>query len=200
MKYYQYPHSFVLNGYAFNWNTIPEDSQSNSDQDALVKLVASFTNTHYDSFGSWTTPDDMKDGIRSLGYNVTKASHNFEKVETELFRNRPVIMGGNDDNVPLPEPLDYIGSSHYWVCDGAHRITTNQMYYFTIWQPNGNGTFTTGWHSMDSPGVLGGLVYLYFHMNWGWNGNHDGWFAFESANSGNGDFEHSRLDFYITKP
>ena len=92
----------------------------------------------------------MKDGIRSLGYNVTKASHNFEKVETELFRNRPVIMGGNDDNVPLPEPLDYIGSSHYWVCDGAHRITTNQMYYFTIWQPNGNGTFTTGWHSMET--------------------------------------------------
>ena len=74
------------------------------------------------------------------------------------------------------------------------------MHYFTIWQPNGNGTFIPGWNSMDSPGVLGGVVYLYFHMNWGWGGNNDGWFAFNDVNSGNGDFEHSRLDFYITKP
>lgn len=37
-------------------------------------------------------------------------------------------------------------------------------------------------------------------MNWGWGGKHDGWFAFNDVNSGEGDYEHSRLDFYISKP
>jgi len=63
-----------------------------------------------------------------------------------------------------------------------------------------NGVFTTGWNTMDSPGVLGGIVYLYFHMNWGGGGSHDGWFAFNDVNSGNGNYKYARQDFYITKP
>lgn len=201
MKYYQYPQSFNLNGYTFNWNNIPVAPQSNSDQDALVRLAGLFVNMHYSSSGSWATPSDMKDGIRNLGYNVTRSDHNCDRVEKEILSNsRPVIMGGNDDNIPLPSPLNYLGDSHYWVCDGARRITTGQMQYFTIWQPNGNGTFTPGWYSLEFPDLLGGMVYLYFHMNWGWGGSHDGWFAFNNVNSGNGDFEHARQDFYITKP
>lgn len=34
----------------------------------------------------------------------------------------------------------------------------------------------------------------------GWGGNHDGWFAFNIVNSGNGNYKYSRQDFYITKP
>jgi hypothetical protein len=102
--------------------------------------------------------------------------------------------------VRLVGDLDYIGNSHYWVCDGARAITPGQMQYFTEWQPNGNGVFTTGWNTMDSPGVLGGIGYLYFHMNWGWGGNHDGWFAFNNVNSGNGNYQYARQNFYITKP
>lgn len=202
MKYYQYPSTFTLNGYTFNWNNIPVSSQSGSDQAALVKLVGGFVNTHYDSFGSWTTPGDMKDGIKFLGYNVTQADHNYESVEKQLLTyKRPVIMGSNATNLSiLPGSLEYIGNSHYWVCDGARRITTNQMEYFTEWQPNGNGVFTLGWNSMNSPGLLGGSVYLYFHMNWGWGGKNDGWFAFADVNSGNGNYQHSRKNFYITKP
>ena len=74
------------------------------------------------------------------------------------------------------------------------------MQYFTEWQPYGNGIFTTDWNTMDSPGVLGGIGYLYFHMNWGWGGNHDGWFAFNNVNSGNGNYQYARQNFYITKP
>jgi hypothetical protein len=171
MKDYQYPQSFSWNGYAFNWNTIPVAPKSGTDHAALVRLVGGFVNMHYDSFGSWATPGDMEDGIRHLGYNVTRSGHNNEKVESQLLTfRRPVIMGGNANNIPLPSPLNYIGNSHYWVCDGARRLTTNQMEYYTEWQPNGNGVFTTGWHSINSPGLLGGIVYLYFHMNWGWGG------------------------------
>lgn len=201
IKYYQYPQSFSWNGYAFNWSNIPVLPQSGSDQAALVRLVGSTVNMHYSSSGSWATPNNMESGIRFLGYNVTRADHNYESVRTQLLTyERPVIMGGNADNVPLPDPLDYIGDSHYWVCDGAREITTGQMLYYTEWQPDGNGVFTTGWNTMNSPGVLGGISYLYFHMNWGWGGSHDGWFAFADVNSGNGNFQYARQDFYITKP
>ena len=201
LKYYQYPQSFSWNGYAFNWNNIPVLPQSGSAQAALVRLVGSTVNMHYASSGSWATPSNMESGIRFLGYNVTRAGHNYESVRTQLLTyRRPVIMGGNANNVPLPDPLNFIGESHYWVCDGARKITTGQMLYFTEWQPYGNGVFTTGWNTMNSPGVLGGIVYLYFHMNWGWGGSHDGWFAFNDVNSGNGNFKYARQDFYITKP
>ncbi|MFV0311012.1 MAG: C10 family peptidase [Dysgonomonas sp.] len=202
MKYYQYPSTFTLNGYTFNWNNIPVSPKSGSDQAALVRLVGGFVNVHYDSFGSWATPGDMESGIRLLGYNVTRASHNYESVEKQLLTyKRPVIMGGNATNLSfLPGSLEYIGNSHYWICDGARRLTTNQIEYFTEWQPNGNGVFTPGWNSINSPGLLGGIVYLYFHMNWGWGGKNDAWFAFNDVNSGNGNYQHSRQNFYITKP
>lgn len=200
MKYYKQPQSFSWNGYSFTWSNIPDVPNSNSDQSALIRLVGNVLDMHYSSSGSWATPNNVKDGLRFLGYNVTKNDHDFRKVEKELFAERPVIMVGNDDNIPLPSPLNYIGNSHYWVCEGVHRRTTNQMLYFTEWQPNGNGVFVTGWNTIDVPGLLGGITYLYFYMNWGWGGQNDGWFAFNNVNSGSGDFEHSRQDFYITKP
>lgn len=202
MNFYKYPNSFSLNGYAFNWDNIPVNPSSTSDQAALVRLAGNAINTHYNSFGAWATPGDLEDGLELLGYNVSRHNHNFNTVETQLFNyERPVIMGGNSNNIPLPLPLNYIGDSHYWVCDGARRITTGQMLYFTQWQPYGNGNFTTGWNTMNSPGVLGGIGYLYFHMNWGWTGgNNNGWFAFNNVNSGNGNFKYARKDFYISKP
>lgn len=73
--------------------------------------------------------------------------------------------------------------------------------FFTEWQPYGNGNFVPGWYSANFPGVEGGITYLYFHMKWGWqNGSNDGWFAFNNVYSGNGNYRHSRQDFYITKP
>src|SRR5690554_7272964 len=50
------------------------------------------------------------------------------------------------------------------------------------------------------PQLTGGIGYLYFHMNWGWGGNHDGWFAFNNVDSGNGNYQYARQNFYITKP
>jgi len=202
MKYYQYPQSFTWNGYPFNWNTIPVIPESNSNHAALVRLVGSFVDMHYSSSGSWATPSNVRDGLRMLGYNVTKADHNYETVKKELMTyKRPVIMVGNEDNIPLPDPLSYIGNSHYWVCDGARTLLTNRIEYFTEWQPYGNGVFTTGWNTINSPGLLGGIGYLYFHMNWGWsNGKNNGWFALGDVNTGDGNYKYSRKNLYITKP
>lgn len=202
MNYYQYPQSLSLNGYALDWTHISVPPISFLDRATLIRLVGGSINMHYDFFGSWTTPGDMETGIRFLGYNLTRASHNYNSVQTQLLTyKRPVIMLGNNSNLSLlPGSLEYIGNSHYWVCDGARKITTGQIKYFTEWQPNGNGVFTPGSYSINSPGVQGGISYLYFSMNWGWNGNFDGWFAFNDVKTDNGNYQYVRQDFYISKP
>lgn len=64
-----------------------------------------------------------------------------------------------------------------------------------------------GWNTIDNPGVLRGVVTTYFSMNWGWSQNDpndengkngkNGWYI--DANSGSGNYEHSRVNFYLSK-
>ena len=213
MRYHQYPLHFSFNGHTFDWSTIPTYPDSNSDQAALIRMVGSFIDTSYHSDYSYVTPGDMEDGIENIGYNVTVRDHIPFNVEQEVMNaNRPVIMLGNSDNYSfLPGSLQYIGSSHYWVCDGGETITRQKLLLFTEWQPYGNGNFVPGWNSIDDPYDFGGITGLYLHMNWGWGGNCNGWFGdFANSgngnydydyldNSGNGNFEHSRKDFYISR-
>lgn len=121
-------------------------------------------------------------------------------------------MLGNDTDIPiLPSPASYIGNSHYWICDGMRRMTQQKLYVFTEWQPNENGHFLPGWGSIDNPFSYGGIVYGYLHMNWGWGGKCNGWFAnatspgkgyeYDNPNNNNNikNFKHSRKNFYISR-
>jgi len=208
LKYYQYPGSFSWNGYAFNWSNIPIDPKSNSDQAALVRLVGNSVNMQYFSFGSWATPGDMENGIRNLGYNVTRSDHNYNTVRTQLLINKkPVIMGGNADNVPLPSPLNYLGNSHYWVCDGAKETGCNIIYFMEFINTSTCTYYShPNLYTMSNPCTSEQSKYLYFHMNWGWSPDpntgayKDGWFLGDGVNSGNGNFQYGRQDFYISKP
>jgi len=216
MKYHEYPNSFTFNGNVYDWSNIPSEIDSDSNQAALVKYVYNTINTS-NLFGCiYTTPGNMEDGIEDLGFGLSTGDEDYMRVENEIMSGRrPVIMLGNDDNLSmLPSPLSYVGNSHYWVCDGGDRRTENKLLLFTEWQPYGNGTFVQGWNSIDQPYDFGGVTYLYFHMNWGWYGECNGWFFFNSTDSGNaygyddssldnsgkGDFEHSRTNFYISIP
>lgn len=60
----------------------------------------------------------------------------------------------------------YEGGGHMWVLDGFQRYQYTRTYYIKyegdpIWYPNGSGSQTVS----------------YIHMNWGWNGYHNGWYA-----------------------
>lgn len=208
MKYYEHPQNLSLNGYSFSWNTIPNDPDPTSDQAKLLKLVGTFIGTKYGLVGSWTTPSNLVDGLNSLMYNVQKEDYYPYETERYLFdHQKPIIMLGNDTNlswIPGQGNIEYAGKSHYWVCDGAKHIIPNNLEYFTEWQPYGNGTFVKGWNTIDNPGVLRGVVTTYFSMNWGWSQNDpndengkNGWYI--DANSGSGNYEHSRVNFYLSK-
>lgn len=200
MFYYKHPQGvFQWQNYYFTWNDMSATPKSNSATAAFIRWVGHFLGTSYHSSYAYTTPGNFKDGLQLMGYAVESSDFNPYRVGQELFNNRPVIMLGNDDNIPLPGSLKYIGSSHYWICDGAKELTIGQMWYYTEWQPYGKGEFVKGWNTIDAPGLLGGTTYSHYHMNWGMGGGNDGWFVFDSTNSGHGNFEHARKDFYIQK-
>lgn len=203
MKYYEHPQSMNLNGYTFSWNNIPINVVENSDQPWLMKLVSIAVNTHHVASYHYTTPFGLIDGLNSLLYNVQRNNFSANETTEYLYNNKkPIIMLGNSTNlswIPGQSNLEYIGNSHYWICDGALTLTPNILEYFTEWQPYSNGTFVRGWNTADNPGKLQSVTYVYYHMNWGWRGNNDGWYGFNDVNSGNGNFEHSRENFYISK-
>ena len=96
-----------------------------------------------------------------------------------------------------------VGSGHCWVCDGAIENIVNQITFFTENQPYGAGTFTQGMYSYNNPGIEGGIVYLYFHRNWGWySPNLNGWYAYnlitDTGQSGN--YQYLRQDFFVDVP
>lgn len=211
MNYHKYPSQFTLDENTYNW--------SNFSYAALVKYVYNIIGSEHVDLpfvGNrvYTTPGHMEEGIRKLGYNVSVGDDDPYRVEQVIMSGKnPVIMLGNDTRIPLlPSPLSYIGKSHYWICDGQNRMIQGRLYIFTEWQPNGNGSFVSGWGTINSPDVYGGVVSSYSHMNWGWGGKCNGWFISDTSinsavgfdypymdNSGDDDYEHARKNFYISK-
>lgn len=199
LNYYKYPSSFQLNNYTFTWNDIATSNQAKA---ALVRLAGLFTNTHYFDNFSYVIPNDLKYGLEGFLYNVTKQDHDYNSVKRELREaQRPVIMLGHKSYIPLPEPVCYMGDSHYWICDGLHVIKYD-LNYFTEWQPYGNGSFVNGAGSFDNPNKLNISDVSYFHMNWG-NGHssNNGWFIGDWLHFVNGNddvnYQYSRQDYFI---
>ena len=197
MKYHEYPQQITYNGYPFTWSSIPNNPSSSSDQSKLIKAIGVTTNMRYWSVGSWTTPDELEEGIEAFGYTVTRQNNNNNSVEREILRNhRPVIMLGNNTNLSiLPGSAEYIGNSHYWVADGARRTESNVFMVFAEWQPNDCGEFTQSYYSIDDPLIISGTSSLFYYYNWGWGGVDDGWYAFNSNH-----YPYSRQNFLISKP
>jgi len=201
MKYHQYPHSFSYNGYQFGWSNINSNPTGHFDIYNLIASTGHAANTTYWSSGSWALPGNVADGLRvPFGYTVTRANHNYSTVESQLLvHKRPVLMAGGTLN--LPNVLALIGNGHYWVCEGANRIK-DESFFFIEYQPSWpGGVFSVTHGSPSYPELLRSVHYLYFYMNWGWQGSSDGWFAFNNVSPPDGDnYQYGREDLYISCP
>lgn len=207
MNYYKHPATFTVGGTTYNWSNIPDVPSQGSNHSKLVKYVYYNIGTSYWDLElldfAFTRPSDLEYGLETMGYNVTQQNHNPVKVINELKSYRPVIMLGNSNNVMIDfDDIEYIGNSHYWVCDGVKDVEY-YFEYFTEWQPYGNGTMTPGWYSFESPNrIESNINYRSFHMNWGWGDSeehhYNGWFQGDSVDSGNGNYIYNRKDFLIT--
>ncbi|WP_410528214.1 C10 family peptidase [Sphingobacterium sp. ML3W] len=67
-------------------------------------------------------------------------------------------------------------SGHAWVADGYQTDK--------IFSSNCNNSWT----------------YLYFHMNWGWNGYLDGYYSFDNWTAGSSSYNDNKKMTYNIKP
>lgn len=154
MKYYKIPASY-------SWSAMP----SNTSNDTL----ASFLKELHDRIGvdssGGATINEVKSALNSYGYSVTKQTHNNANVITSLNNNKPVYMRGECSTT---------GKGHAWVCDGYRYTvprTEYRLFVIPIWRDS-----ITSLEEIDSEIITNTSYLIYNRMNWGWGGDHNGYY------------------------
>lgn len=206
MKYYEYP-SVIYDIYSNRlfWNDILDyDDINNSYQARLIQMITATINTNYLSDLQSTTLNDMEDGISDIGFDVQRTSHSLNAVLSSIIdREEPVIMYSYANQNPSSTPFGNLKPYHYWVCDGARDYVNNRYEFFLEYQIGGNGVFDSSWYSINNPGLIGGLVSQYLHMNWGlgYLQNTNTWLLGNNVNAlGIYTFNSNRTNFYLSNP
>lgn len=148
---------------SYNYSLMAND-YSTSETARLMGNIFDFTvNTDYNCDASSGTMDKTVITLHNFGY---PSAHKIDYYQTSNYQTVENELSAN-------RPVIFSGGKkgswfifpkyeggHQWVCDGF-RSSQN---------------CTAG--------------YLYLHMNWGWNGTYDGWYAFDSFKNGAGDFNY----------
>lgn len=179
MRYHQYPTTF---NYSIMPSTVPDYTDVSAGANEISKLMwlaadAVGSNYYCDGTGAAANINAISSTFKTFGYSTSATSGDFNSsiVLNEIKSNRPVILSGYRTKTGSIFPI-YDGG-HVWVVDGAHQVITCP-------------------ETLPDGSTIGGGGYLWFHMNWGWGGTHDGWFGYADANSGNGNYQYSREMVY----
>lgn len=107
--------------------------------------------------------------------------YDWPDVVANLDNHWSVILTASTDNHSLLF-WSWYKDGHTWVCDGY-----NEYQFFTCETP------TSEWY--------GGSSYLFLHMNWGWDGNSNGDYAYNAWNVLNGTMQYyqynQQMDYNI---
>jgi hypothetical protein len=129
-------------------------SPSTSGETSLAVLMinsANAANTSLNFFGcnGMTYPWNISPALSNMGLQSGGNTSNFNPwlLNNELYQGYPAIFYGHDD----------LNEWHIWTCDGFKQHT---------------------YKSYDC-GLDGCMEwsYTWYNMNWGWNGNQNGWFS-----------------------
>lgn len=172
MRYWQTPAT------TYNWASMPNTFADN-EVARLMRDAGSSVNMDYNDNGSGAKHEDIPPAMIntftfSSAQNINYSLGSYSTVQSELNSSRPVILSGyNTRNTSWFGLVVEYQEGHEWVCDGFQDIDVF-------------------WCNPD--GTQGGAGYLYFHMNWGWDGTSNGWYAFDNwAPSGtNFNFQYYR--------
>jgi len=161
MRYHSYPSTY-------NWSTMPNNSGS-AETARLMKNIGVAVNMEYGSSGSSadTEAEGRSSFVNDFGYSADAQyinyydGSNYTRVVSSVGIGRPVLMRGGR-KAYWGGIIPYYADGHAWVCDG----------YMSYYDP------CLGYGS------------LHLHMNWGWNGSSNGWFAFNNFNPGSYTFNY----------
>lgn len=137
------------------------------DLGQLMLACGNAANSQYDYFGScntFTWPSNVSNGLSALGFSSggsQSAGYNYSTIKNEILSNKPLIFWGSTC-------LTCFSNYHIWVADGLQENNYSEFSCETL-QCN-------QW------------AYSYVHMNWGWNGGYNGWYAFGQYNPAGQDY------------
>lgn len=191
MRYHEYPSRY-------NWSDMPYSGATETTA-RFLREVGDYANVHYDKDGSSGSYEDACSALNNnLGYTQARiVSHDNSTVCQELRMRRPVYMRGYDSS----GFLGFKKAGHAWVCDGFNLVVLRKTITVMCLQncpieyaPD----FITAYPTFEEAGGN-----LYMSMNWGWRGEHNGYYAGDDVSIPNDEkwnFIHERRDIINITP
>lgn len=174
MNYYRHPNSY-------QW----DDMHIFPNTQILIRDVKrALGNTHS------SNNNTINNALHSFEYESYYSNHSSSSAFNQLYYSRkPILMTGI-----LPNS----NSGHAWICDGVQRINYFLSYFIEVFYRNEYQS-PEDFPSIEAPNRINGGHYndTYYHMNWGWGGDCNGWYLNEATNTTYGNFSSDRKDFYI---
>jgi hypothetical protein len=145
--------------------------------------VAGRLEVQFTSDGTSTDSLKVVPALSYFGMTGILSDFNYSSIYSDLSDSKPVFIGGENTST---------GEGHAWVIDGQRQdlITTRRIY---IWHEADSSWQGETYSTAEAQAMLGdevilaeGVGYLetteelgpkYLHMNWGLNGNDDGYYS-----------------------
>lgn len=161
MKYYRHPTSF-------NWDNMPDAMSKYTVAPDLTTFLARLRSELRVNDNGGATIGDAKRVLQNYGYNITETNHNDSKIIASLKKEYPVFAQGRDPN-------NQIG--HAWVIDGLDNSTSLTEYVLyrlaDSYYPNFRYEEAQCYEKYQKYTSI-----TRYHYNWGWGGDHNGWFLY----------------------
>ena len=154
MRYYEYPKSF-------NWQDMPLKAPTRTTSDFLYE-VAKKCRAKFGEHGTETEQIDCASALRSYGYQVSYGVHVGAHAWNDILNKKPVLMRAKPESID-----DY---NHAWIASGGRKEEFDDS--FEVW------TFMNRTEFKKVYSFPYGDMYTnyYFYMNWGWNGQYNGFY------------------------
>lgn len=161
MKYHEYPESY-------SWNMMNNIYATSVTAQFLYEIGRN-VKMEYKPLGSISNINNALSAFKNnYGYSDAKIiDHSDFEVTSQLRKNRPVYMRGEDNNRKV---------GHAWVCDGFFSTSPCYEYSLYILEDTYNSSEPTELsyiYSSEGPKLAYTLMLSY---NWGWGGENDGYF------------------------
>ena len=196
MAYYKYPTSLMrrtsrgYEGVRPDWDKITKEKDADSlkqqsDRDQVSKLLYEIgfrIGMNWQCDGSGADSDHAIAFMKSSGYsNCVESNYNYARIRIYLNNRKPVIVSGKASRQNRFLSLAYSYSDgHAWVVDGYKAMVAD--YYNYVVDPS------TDYYSENYVGTV--LRNSYLHINWGWGGIYNGYFAEGCFDVGRGDYDY----------
>lgn len=172
----------------YNYSGMPNELSSyyNTHSSYISKMLRGIADKipsySWSSSGSGASPSNILTGLKRLGYsNAQLKNYNLVTAYNNLKQGVPVLFGAYQNG-------GYSGG-HIWFCDGYYEAKVKITH--KKWRP-----FKWRVHC---------VVYQYrdyLYMNWGWNGDHNGWFRSDTGSwePGSANFNSHRKMYVNLSP